>query len=160
MKRLEIVKALIDEGASLEGVFAELRDAEGYEEIQEEVDKYVGETVINPDLLEPMNAQGKFVRPGFGENIRVLKWIIQRLSGEAAATKTPIGYLPAPGSLDLEGPYISWADLASAAHGWTPRPGSWRPSTSRSTSRPSTGTCPPGSGSCIRSSRTGSAEVA
>ncbi len=38
----------------MEGVFAELRDAEGYEEIQEEVDKYVGETVINPDLLEPM----------------------------------------------------------------------------------------------------------
>ena len=57
------------------------------------------------------NAQGKFVWPGFGENIRVLKWIIQRLSGEAKATKTPIGYLPAPGSLDLDGLDISWADL-------------------------------------------------
>ena len=58
------------------------------------------------------NAAGRFVWPGFGENIRVLKWIIQRLSGEAKATATPVGYLPAPGSLDLDGLEISWADLA------------------------------------------------
>jgi phosphoenolpyruvate carboxykinase (GTP) len=57
------------------------------------------------------NANGKFVWPGFGENIRVLKWIIQRLAGDAKATPTPIGYLPAPGSLDLDGLDISWADL-------------------------------------------------
>jgi phosphoenolpyruvate carboxykinase (GTP) len=57
------------------------------------------------------DASGRFVWPGFGENIRVLKWVIQRLSGEAKATQTPIGYLPAPGSLDLEGLDISWADL-------------------------------------------------
>jgi len=41
----------------------------------------------------------------------VLKWIIQRLSREAAATKTAIGYLPAPGSLDLGGLDLSPADL-------------------------------------------------
>ena len=58
------------------------------------------------------NSRGKFVWPGFGENIRVLKWIIERLSGEAAAVSTPIGNLPAPGSLDLEGLDVSWADLA------------------------------------------------
>jgi phosphoenolpyruvate carboxykinase (GTP) len=58
------------------------------------------------------DASGKFVWPGFGENIRVLKWIIQRLSGDAKATATPIGYLPAPGSLDLDGLNVSWADLA------------------------------------------------
>ena len=58
------------------------------------------------------NAEGKFVWPGFGENSRVLKWIIQRLEGQAAATTTPVGYLPAPGSLDLDGLDISWADLA------------------------------------------------
>jgi phosphoenolpyruvate carboxykinase (GTP) len=57
------------------------------------------------------NANGKFVWPGFGENIRVLKWIIQRLSGEAAAAKTAIGYLPAPGSLDLDGIDLSRDDL-------------------------------------------------
>ncbi len=58
------------------------------------------------------DTEGRFVWPGFGENSRVLKWIIQRLTGEATATRTPIGYLPAPGSLDLEGLEISWADLA------------------------------------------------
>ena len=58
------------------------------------------------------DASGRFVWPGFGENIRVLKWIIQRLSGEAQATRTPVGYLPVPGSLDLDGLEISWADLA------------------------------------------------
>jgi phosphoenolpyruvate carboxykinase (GTP) len=57
------------------------------------------------------DASGKFVWPGFGENSRVLKWIIQRLSGDAKAVTTPIGYLPAPGSLDLDGLDISWADL-------------------------------------------------
>src|SRR6516225_4579924 len=57
------------------------------------------------------DASGKFVWPGFGENIRVLKWIIQRLSGETTATKTAIGYLPAPGSLDLGGLELSSADL-------------------------------------------------
>jgi phosphoenolpyruvate carboxykinase (GTP) len=58
------------------------------------------------------DATGKFAWPGFGENIRVLKWIIQRLSGDAKATATPVGYLPAPGSLDLDGLDLSWTDLA------------------------------------------------
>ena len=53
--------------------------------------------------------------PGFGENIRVLKWIVQRLSsegsGEAEAVSTPIGLLPAPGALDLDGLEIGEADL-------------------------------------------------
>jgi phosphoenolpyruvate carboxykinase (GTP) len=58
------------------------------------------------------DASGRFVWPGFGENIRVLRWIIGRLSGQAEAVATPIGYLPAPGSLDLDGLKVSWADLA------------------------------------------------
>ena len=57
------------------------------------------------------DAAGRFVWPGFGENIRVLKWIVQRLSGQAEAVETPIGLLPAPGSLDLDGLEISQADL-------------------------------------------------
>jgi phosphoenolpyruvate carboxykinase (GTP) len=58
------------------------------------------------------DATGRFVWPGFGENSRVLKWIVQRLNGEARAIQTPIGNLPAPGSLDVEGLDLSWADLA------------------------------------------------
>ena len=49
------------------------------------------------------NAEGKFVWPGFGENSRVLKWIVERLDGTAEAQDTPIGSLPTPGSLDLDG---------------------------------------------------------
>jgi phosphoenolpyruvate carboxykinase (GTP) len=46
---------------------------------------------------------GKFIWPGFGENSRVLKWVAERLEGKTAAKKTPIGYLPADGALDVEG---------------------------------------------------------
>jgi phosphoenolpyruvate carboxykinase (GTP) len=57
------------------------------------------------------DADGRFVWPGFGENSRVLKWIVERLSGDAAAVETPVGNLPAPGALDLDGLRISQADL-------------------------------------------------
>ncbi|HEY6740757.1 MAG TPA: phosphoenolpyruvate carboxykinase (GTP), partial [Lapillicoccus sp.] len=49
------------------------------------------------------DADGNFLWPGFGENIRVLKWAIERLEGSAAAVETPVGYVPAPGSLDVTG---------------------------------------------------------
>jgi phosphoenolpyruvate carboxykinase (GTP) len=46
---------------------------------------------------------GGFLWPGYGENSRVLKWIIERLEGTAAAVETPIGLVPAPGALDIDG---------------------------------------------------------
>jgi phosphoenolpyruvate carboxykinase (GTP) len=46
---------------------------------------------------------GGFLWPGYGENSRVLKWVIERLEGTAAAVETPIGLVPAPGALDIEG---------------------------------------------------------
>ncbi|WP_181767389.1 phosphoenolpyruvate carboxykinase (GTP) [Streptomyces albidus (ex Kaewkla and Franco 2022)] len=49
------------------------------------------------------NDEGKFVWPGFGENSRVLKWIVQRLNGEAEGVETPIGVLPTKESLDTDG---------------------------------------------------------
>jgi phosphoenolpyruvate carboxykinase (GTP) len=48
-------------------------------------------------------ADGKFLWPGFGENLRVLQWIIQRCDGVGEARETPIGFLPRPSALDLEG---------------------------------------------------------
>ncbi|HEY0621058.1 MAG TPA: phosphoenolpyruvate carboxykinase (GTP), partial [Kribbella sp.] len=46
---------------------------------------------------------GKFVWPGFSENGRVLKWVIDRLEGKAAAIETPIGQVPTVDSLDVSG---------------------------------------------------------
>ena len=46
-------------------------------------------------------ADGKFLWPGFGENMRVLKWIIDRCEGSGGALKSPIGWLPSPHDLDL-----------------------------------------------------------
>ncbi|MGC5563010.1 phosphoenolpyruvate carboxykinase (GTP) [Streptomyces sp. FR-108] len=57
------------------------------------------------------NDEGKFVWPGFGENSRVLKWIVDRLDGRAEGVETPIGVLPAKGALDTEGLELSESDL-------------------------------------------------
>ena len=46
---------------------------------------------------------GRFLWPGFGENLRVLRWIIDRCAGRAGARETPIGYLPEPRDLDVGG---------------------------------------------------------
>lgn len=49
------------------------------------------------------NAEGTLLWPGFQENARVLRWIFERTSQQAAATPSPIGFLPTPQSLDLSG---------------------------------------------------------
>ena len=49
------------------------------------------------------DADGGFLWPGFGENSRVLKWVIERLEGSAAAVETPVGHVPTQDSLDTEG---------------------------------------------------------
>jgi len=46
---------------------------------------------------------GSFLWPGFGENSRVLKWVIERLEGTAAAEETAVGHVPTPDSLDVSG---------------------------------------------------------
>jgi phosphoenolpyruvate carboxykinase (GTP) len=48
-------------------------------------------------------ADGKFLWPGFGENSRVLKWVVERIEGTGAAVDSPIGRLPAGDALDLTG---------------------------------------------------------
>jgi phosphoenolpyruvate carboxykinase (GTP) len=47
--------------------------------------------------------EGNFLWPGFGENSRVLKWVVERIDGQAAAVETPIGHVPTPESLDTDG---------------------------------------------------------
>jgi len=46
---------------------------------------------------------GKFLWPGFGENLRVLDWIVKRCREEVNGRETAIGYIPTPGSIDMEG---------------------------------------------------------
>ncbi|MGA7756817.1 MAG: phosphoenolpyruvate carboxykinase (GTP) [Ilumatobacteraceae bacterium] len=54
---------------------------------------------------------GRFLWPGFGENSRVLKWVFERVNGDADAIDTPIGKLPTKDSLDLEGLEVDDADI-------------------------------------------------
>ncbi len=49
------------------------------------------------------NADGKFLWPGFGENLRVLRWIIDRCEGRVGANELPIGYLPTTADIDITG---------------------------------------------------------
>jgi phosphoenolpyruvate carboxykinase (GTP) len=64
--------------------------------------------------VEDDGSDGGFLWPGFGENSRVLKWVVERMDGQAEAVETPIGHVPAPGSLDIEGLDVTEADLAAA----------------------------------------------
>ena len=47
--------------------------------------------------------EGHFLWPGFGDNMRVLEWILKRCAGEVDAVETPIGYMPRPEDINLEG---------------------------------------------------------
>ena len=49
------------------------------------------------------NSEGKFLWPGYGDNIRVLKWIFERTEGADIAKETAIGYVPKEGSIDTKG---------------------------------------------------------
>jgi phosphoenolpyruvate carboxykinase (GTP) len=68
----------------------------------------MGRKIKNPPKIFHVNwfrrdENGKFLWPGYGENVRVLKWMLDRIVGRAQATDTPIGYVPTPDSLDLDG---------------------------------------------------------
>ncbi|HLF40708.1 MAG TPA: phosphoenolpyruvate carboxykinase (GTP) [Acidimicrobiia bacterium] len=56
--------------------------------------------------------EGKFLWPGFGENVRVLKWVLERVAGDGEAVETPIGWVPAPGALETTGLDLDAAVLA------------------------------------------------
>lgn len=59
---------------------------------------------------------GEFLWPGFGDNLRVLAWILKRVKGEAGAIKTPLGFIPKYGDFDMSGldfPEKKWNELFS-----------------------------------------------
>jgi phosphoenolpyruvate carboxykinase (GTP) len=68
----------------------------------------VGRTVKHPPRIFRVNwfrrdAQGKFLWPGFGENMRVLQWIVERCQGHAHGVETPLGLMPRFEDLNWEG---------------------------------------------------------
>ena len=67
----------------------------------------MGPRLANPPLIFNVNwfrkgAGGKFLWPGFGDNMRVLEWIIERCEGRGGAEKSPIGWVPRAEDLDLD----------------------------------------------------------
>jgi phosphoenolpyruvate carboxykinase (GTP) len=68
----------------------------------------VGASLKNPPRIFHVNwfkqdANGKFLWPGFGENLRVLRWVADRCRGAGAAVESPIGFLPTEDALDATG---------------------------------------------------------
>ena len=77
----------------------------------------MGSRLAHPPRVYHVNwfrrdANGKFLWPGFGDNLRVLAWILERCAGRAGAVDTPIGALPSASDLNLQGLAIDPADLA------------------------------------------------
>ena len=60
-------------------------------------------------------ADGRFLWPGFGENMRVLKWAIEQVEGNTSSHETALGLVPAPGALDTAGISVSAEDIAEAS---------------------------------------------
>jgi phosphoenolpyruvate carboxykinase (GTP) len=68
----------------------------------------VGKSINEPPRIFHVNwfrkdEQGKWLWPGFGENARVLKWIVERVNGLAQAQETPLGWMPSYKDLDWDG---------------------------------------------------------
>jgi phosphoenolpyruvate carboxykinase (GTP) len=78
-----------------------------------------GKRLANPPRIFRVNwfrrdADGRFLWPGYGENVRVLKWMVERIRGTARAEETPIGFVPTPGAIDLGGLDVTPARLRDA----------------------------------------------
>jgi len=68
----------------------------------------VGRALRHPPAVFHVNwfrtgDDGRFLWPGFGQNLRVLLWMIERVKGKGGALETPIGLVPTPTALDFEG---------------------------------------------------------
>jgi phosphoenolpyruvate carboxykinase (GTP) len=76
----------------------------------------LGRRIPHPPRIFHVNwfrkdAEGRFLWPGYGENVRVLKWILERVEGKGRAVETPIGLLPPADALTLDGLNISRAKM-------------------------------------------------
>jgi len=81
----------------------------------------MGKRIPHPPAIFNVNwfrkdEDGKFLWPGFGQNIRVLRWMLERIHGTADATMTAIGYVPTTASLDLDGLDLSTDRVTALLH--------------------------------------------
>ena len=81
----------------------------------------MGRKLTNPPKIFRVNwfrqdENGKFMWPGFGDNLRVLKWVIERCKGAGGAIKAPIGYVPSADGIDLKGLKISYQTMETLMH--------------------------------------------
>ena len=72
----------------------------------------MGQSIANPPRIFNVNwfrldDDGNFIWPGFGDNLRVLEWIMKRCFNEAEANETAIGYQPKPEDINLDGTDVS-----------------------------------------------------
>jgi phosphoenolpyruvate carboxykinase (GTP) len=72
----------------------------------------MGKRIPHPPKIFHVNwfrkgADGKYLWPGYGENVRVLKWILERVEGRGEAEETPIGFVPTREALTLDGLHLS-----------------------------------------------------
>jgi phosphoenolpyruvate carboxykinase (GTP) len=68
----------------------------------------VGRSIPHPPKIFHVNwfrtsEQGHFLWPGFGQNVRVLKWILERVRDGGKAAETPVGWVPTPDGIEREG---------------------------------------------------------
>ena len=78
----------------------------------------IGKSLNNPPRIFHVNwfkqdKDGNFLWPGYGENLRVLEWILKRCNGKVKAEKTPIGYIPYPKDIDMTGLKVNNATMRS-----------------------------------------------
>jgi phosphoenolpyruvate carboxykinase (GTP) len=87
----------------------------------------MGKRMVNPPKIFHVNwfridESGNFIWPGYGENLRILEWILARCNGKVQAVKTPLGYLPKAEDIDLTGLHLSKDSLkkllAVYKNGW------------------------------------------
>ena len=77
----------------------------------------IGKRLSSPPKIFHVNwfrrdAAGKFLWPGYGENLRVIAWMLERCAGKANGHETPIGYLPDSADLNLQGLDVSAAAMS------------------------------------------------
>jgi len=77
--------------------------------------------IANPPKIFQVNwfrqgKDGRFLWPGFGDNMRVVKWVIDRAHGRVGAQETPLGWVPKAGHLDLTGLDLSHEQVDAATH--------------------------------------------